>query len=587
VGLGLVATAMALVTAGVAKADPATGLRINEVVVGAGGGEFIEIYNASGSPQSLMGVSIATGVSNFMLGTATIDAGDYFCLYHDVAANAGPGVKRMSVTSGLCTYLSDTVELKSGATILDAVSFGTTKDASVRYTDAVAAGQFADGQFVDISDVVDGIVIGRDAVSADTNSLPADWKVGYALASFGATPGSANTGGELQEQLDTWTTLKRVNETCLNGFGPSITMSSHTGYAVVGNTASASYSVTTRPEAGACAPLNAAQTLTGTLSSSYTRDGEQGYTYEYSGTLANEVLSLMIATQEVVEQKGHLRKLNISATLSFGGSSYDYAEQTVQAVSGGPAGKHYTLIRHSMDMTGQARESSSEYDVTPTIVAGVAISAMGHVHRTCTYPPFVPPVWDWWKWIFDGCLGAKPNAVTTTLTENYDITISNIANGMSVSMANHTLVWGDGKSTTWTNEGGSFTADQATGAVSGTYSFNYVKDGDTHTIEKSMSGQIDPNGDLAFTVNVTKDSDPLGSYQEHIDGFWGSVWRAVATIATGTACAAGTIVVGVASGVSSAATLGALTVGGVAATGATVGGCAYITNEVYDATKPN
>lgn len=579
------ATALALVAGGVAKADPPTVLRINEVTVGAGGGEFIEIYNPGSGPVDLTGVTIATGTGMFPLGTATVEAGDYFCLYHDVAA--GPGVKCMKVTSGISSYLSDTVLLKSGSTILDAVSFGTTKDGSARYGDAVAAGQFADGQFVDISDVVDGIVIGRSAASADTNSLPADWKVGYALESFGATPGSANTGGELAEKMVTWCMLKRVYETLFTGFGPSVTMSSHTDYSVAGNTASASYSVTTRPEAGACAPFNAAQTITGTLSTTYTRHGDDGYTFEYWGTLANEVLSLMIATKEDVEQKGHLRKLSISATLAFGGSSHDYAEQTAQAVSGSPAGRHCTLMRSSTDMTGQTRMSSSEYDVTPTIVAGVAISATGHVHRGCVYPPAIPQVWEWWKWILDGCLGGKPGAVTTTLVEDYDITISNIANGFAVAMANHTLKWGDGKETTWTNEGGSFTVDHATGALSGTYSFNYVKGGDTHIIEKTMSGQIHPNGDLAFTVNVTNDSEPLGSYQGHIDGFWGELWHGVATIATGTVCACGTIVVGTATGVASAATVGALTPGAVIATGATVGACAYLTNKVYDATKPN
>jgi hypothetical protein len=584
VRLGVGAAALALLIGGAAKADPPSGLHINEVAVGAGGGEFIEIYNASESPQSLAEVTISTGVANFPLGTATIAPGDFFLLYHDVAA--GPGDKRMNVTTGLTTYLSDTVLLKSGATILDAMSFGTTLDASPRYAEAVAAGQFPGGQFVNISDVVDSIVIGRDAAGADTNSLPADWKVGYALASFGATPGSANTGGELAEKMVTWCMLKRVYETLFTGFGPSVTMSSHTDYTVVGNTASANYSLTTRPEAGACAPFNAAQTMTGTLSTTYTRHGDDGCTFEYWGTLANGSLSLMIATKEDVEQKGHLRKLGISATLSFGGSSYDYAEQTVQAVSGGPAGRNYTLIRSSADMTGQARVSSSEYGVTPTIVGGVAISATSHVHRTCFCPPAIPSVWDWWKWIFDGCLGPKPAAVTTTLVEDYDVTISNVANGISVAMANHTLKWGDGKETTWTNEGGAVTADQATGALSGTYSFSYVKNGETHVIEKSMSGQVAPNGDLAFTVNVTNDSEPLGSYQGHVDGFWGELWNAAATIVTGAVCGAGTIVVGAASGVATATSLGTLSLPAVAATGVTMGGCAYMTNKVYDATKP-
>ena len=118
------------------------GLVINEVCLGGQSAQFIELRNSSASPFSFVGVVLDTAAGSFALGAAPdLAPGQHFLVLRAPTGElglSGDG-RTFGIASAPAHVMKDTVLLRRGHTILDAVAYGTSKAAVMHLTRQQAA----------------------------------------------------------------------------------------------------------------------------------------------------------------------------------------------------------------------------------------------------------------------------------------------------------------------------------------------------------------------------------------------------------------------------------------------------------------
>ncbi|MEW5748969.1 MAG: lamin tail domain-containing protein [Candidatus Thermoplasmatota archaeon] len=182
------------------------GLCISEVAAGPFQ-SYIELYNNTNSQVSLDGYSIETATGQYSLSGlgAPLAPQNYFLLLQghpsEVGVSTDPEVPCIIIDEPTCGHVTDTVLLRNpSGVVTDAMSYGVTQDTSSRYLDAVAAGQFASGDFLYVGTEFAELVIGRDRTNTDTNSI-ANWGTSGGPDALVGSPFSANTEFPSSEEM--------------------------------------------------------------------------------------------------------------------------------------------------------------------------------------------------------------------------------------------------------------------------------------------------------------------------------------------------------------------------------------------------
>ena len=188
------------------------GPSLNEIFLAASGGsQWIEIINSAGLPFSLSGMTLTdgdgSGNSNVTLPPVSMPAGAILVVHFGVGANDfdfTDGIGHFFTGSSAPVYAAEdqaalySSATQSPATLIDFVAWDgdavRSADFDADSADAVAAGLWIPGEAVDTAAMDPAQSLGRSGESL-SHGLAADWETSGGRDAADPTPGHANVGG--------------------------------------------------------------------------------------------------------------------------------------------------------------------------------------------------------------------------------------------------------------------------------------------------------------------------------------------------------------------------------------------------------
>ncbi len=572
-------------------AAPPPSIVINEVHVGGVGVPFIELRNLSSKAQSLAGMTIESSQGSVSLGVApSIPAGGYFVIARTPASEAGltPDGWTLRVGSPFLHVTKDTLLLKSGGQILDAVSYGTTRDTSSRYNAAVSAGQFLSGQFVNISSCFTQCTIGRKASSADTNNLATDWDLHGGANSFNASPLVANAA-TLSGEKDTVQHFQQIfNQGLVNGLGFNVTYADHALF-LAGNPSTTQHSF--HIEAGSLGTY----TLTGAGSDQFVPLSNGQYDIVSQGSFADGAFKVLASITERVRTNSQSRSVALTV-ITAAGDQFDYIEDATYAYTGSWGAYSIDHVRTVQAWDGVTRTTNSTQSMNwnPSLAEVTMLSSTVKLSRD--FPANPPSIADYSAWVAGGGIGQAPNAPYTTEKVDYQCVGSLTGSSLKLSYPLYTIDHGAYGSAIQDN---TLLMASALSPTDGIVSYSYDFVGPTMAnVEQVVNTSLSlPSFDFALNGELLIDGASLATFSQYIDplrgpalaqeggGFWSWVGWGLCTAVTGAACAIGTTATAVGTGLATITTWGAATPTMIAGTGAAAGACAvastYVGNSLW------
>ena len=575
------------------------GLCISEVLPGPFL-SYIEVYNNSFRPIDLDGYWIETSTGQHTLSglNTALGPNEYFVLLQghpdEVGVSTDPEVLSIVVSAPTCGHVTDTVLLRDPAgRVLDATSYGVLADTSPRYFEAVLAGQFAFGEFVSVTDVFGDLVLGRDRMNADTNSI-SDWHTSGGPDALVGSPFASNDARPSGEEYWILFYQSFLSTTVSQPyFGVSVKDASYADFAGTVEQSTAVHTLVFEGEI-----LGPGEwPLTGLVTNHLEVLPNDVYAVESHGILT-ESGGRSLAFDLRREVGNALDNLQVNAVFTCGGQEYPYSLEMTRQYTGVRGDFVHTIERVLIGWSGISKTTSASQTVEWSLATDGTVAS--NSSSVSISRPF--PLSDGWV----GRIGGTPDPVVATetvLLDMYTIPTSNGAMSDWTKLEFHydngipSIV---GSSFQGTINGGGGSEEHVQGTVSGIL----VGDGQSFTYNVSARAEPVPNtklvrwvgaGDLDGQSFMVWDSvfDPLPSGR----GKWWERFKktvkvtaqcagTVSMLGIGSLGCAGTTAGGCAlGGVTTVGTLGAATPAGVAAAGGGViacGGLIYGSCKVID-----
>lgn len=573
-------------------AAPPPNIVINEVHVGGLGVPFIELRNLSNKAQSLAGMNIESSQGSVSLGAApAIPAGGYFAIARTPASEAGltPDGRTLRVGSPFLHVTKDTLLLKSGNQILDAVSYGTTRDTSSRYNAAVSAGQFLSGQFVNISGCFTQCTIGRKASSADTNNLAMDWDLHGGANSYNASPLAANSATLTGEKATVQHFQQIFNQGLANGLGFNVTYADHALF-MAGNPSTTQHSFHIEAESFGT------YTLTGAGSDQFVPLSNGQYDIVSQGSFADGAFMILASITERVRTNSQSRSVALSV-ITEAGDQFDYIEDATYTYTGSWGAYSIDQLRTVQAWDGVTRTTNCTQSMNwnPSLAEVTMLSSTVKLSRD--FPANPPSIADYSVWLAGGGIGQAPNAPYTIEKIDYQCVGSLTGSSLKLTYPLYTIDHGAHGSAV---QNDTRLVASATSPTDGLISYSYDFVGPTMaSVEQVVNASLSlPSFDVALNGELLIDGASLATFSQYIDplrgpalaqdggGFWAWVGWGVATAVTGAACAIGTTATAVGTGLATVATWGAATPAMIGGTGAAAGACAVASTFVGNSLWP-
>jgi hypothetical protein len=572
--------------------DAVGGLVINEVHVGGLGTPFIELRNLSSKAQALSTVTIESSQGVISLASAPpVPAGGFFTIARSPASAAGltPDGRTLLVGSALLHVMKDTLLLKDSSQIVDAVSYGTTRDTSARYSAAVGAGQFGAGQFVNTSSCYTQCTIGRKASSSDSNNLGVDWDLHGGANSFNASPGEPNAAS-LTAEKDTVQHFQEIfNQALVNGIGFDVQYADHLQF-TAGNPS------TTQHEFHVDAGTFGLSVLSGASTDQFVALSNGQYDLVSQGVFQDGSLMISASITERVRTHSHSRSVALSIVTDQG-DQYDYSEDAESTYTGAWGAYSIAHERTVIAWDGISRTTTSTQSIgwNPALAEVTTLSSTVKLSRD--FPANPPSIVDYANWVAGGGVGQSPNAPYTTEKIDYQCVGSLTGSSLKLVYPTYSIDHGQFGSAVQNNTLLVATPTSATDTVV-TYGYDFV--GPTNaSVEQTIQASIDfATLDIALNGEMFLNGASLATFSQYIDplrgpaavqggGVWAWVKWGAATFVTGAACALGTTATAIGTGLATVTTWGATTPLMLGGTGAAAGACAVASTAVGNSLWPN
>jgi hypothetical protein len=393
------------------------GLVLNEIQFDPygqdGGNEWIELHNGQAGPINVAGVQVKDS-ANVVLATlpsVVLPAGAHYVVHlgpvvaatldNDLSDGRGNTFTGQAPGNYLGNDSGGVLVVSAQGKVLDAMFWGTgSSPRGAGYTAAVAANQWRDGRYLELSTSsgharCEGSTLGRDVDWTDTNS-PSDFMLdGGENAAF-PTPGIRNdmfvftkaraihwTQAVVQEFL---AVISTANQSSL-----SVTSAAHTNVVVSDPDMAGGFGITA-DHSFDLLYSGSAKTLNGSIAFDYVRNGTAGatsYSATASGTLTSEDGSVSLTFSYTKAESGfHKLTRTLTGTTSFtwteGGQAYAY--QAGNALTTTQTGQNaWTLTdnRNWSDWGGLNKTSTSSQTLTK--------QGDGKYHHVATQTQMVPP----------------------------------------------------------------------------------------------------------------------------------------------------------------------------------------------------
>lgn len=573
------------------------GVVINEVSAGPGV-SYVELYNSGLTSESLNGYTLVTSQGTYSLAglPASMGPGQYSLLALGHPSEAGVSqdsdVLAIVIDTPLVGGVVDTVLLKKNAAIKDAVSYGTIKDTSSLYEQAVSAGQFLDGQYVNISGQFGEAAIGRNLASKDTNSLAVDWQCHGGQGAVIGSPLQRNNALVGGEEFSVKCAQEILNQVLINNYYKmSITDASYSGYSGSTESSTAVHRlVVDSPDIGLGVPL------VGPISFASSSNGNGGFTLLISGALQGPSgESLALNVQQAVTSSGSSTIIDVLVTKDTSEEMPCHEEINV-SWTGQRGLSTMSQSRVFVGWTGIERETTATTDITWVMQNGLVQSVEGSTNITRDWPisdkPFATAnVWD----------------VFTTEEWNFETTTVAGPGGLGISFQAQPFVVDYGPqygSAAWNLFAINITSEPAIGTLAGAIEADVVYNNHATAVRIAASSVLDQGGRLVSTTLEYRDGSSLvggnvssidpPSCQQSKERTWRDKLRSAAgwcarramTGVAGAACAVATSCTAATAGITTWASLGAATPAGLGATLAVGGACAVCTGGVYEVLAP-
>lgn len=612
--LTALAAGCALFAPSLASQRPATAivttpaLERNLVISEVGAGplqSYVELFNGTSGPITLADVEIETSQGLFSLAGCTVPLppDSYFvlttCRPEEQVATDKPETLLKAVAQQVVGVISDTVLVRLRGEISDAVCYGLSPDSSPRYQAAIQATQFADGQFVDVSTEFNGLAIGRNKTATDTDNLDADWTTHGGADALCGSPLSANTGVMGGEDFAIKAFQSRFNQIFANNYYTlSVTGAGYTGYTGSDTNSSATHTfVVDSPDFGNGIALS------GRITFVLVPQNSGAYEMRMTGTLSAPApaLSINVSCTQAWSGSKLTSTVNAGLIVEATGDVLPYDETVSLQYSGVRGAFTVAQDRVATDLDGVARKTSATQNIIWRVVAGQVYLVNSTVDMKRDFPAVSWP----YSW-------GQPHTPFTTENLHYDLVLGHHAAGdgyvgtFSKYTANYGAQYGVA---TYDNASLSFRRDYPNQAFNynTAATITFPSPGGTVTNAGDISVASVPFNSNLVTVHgqLYSGSAQVGSYQLTIDppvvpwpDWLDSVGRGIktgakwvghvgATVVTGGICALGTTVTAAAAGISTVASLGTASPAGIAGTVVVGGSCVYVSNLVYESTKPN
>ncbi|MEQ1891137.1 MAG: lamin tail domain-containing protein [Planctomycetota bacterium] len=569
------------------------GLVINEVCLGGQSAQFIELRNSSASPISFSGVVLDTAAGSFALGSApSLAPGQHFLILQAPASElgiSGDG-RTFGIASAPAHVMKDTVLLRRGHTILDAVAYGTSKDSSIRYTQAVRSGQLANGTFVNTSNSFTGLDIGRSQSGADTNNLSADWALHGGKDSYGSSPRAENNATMTGEKETVQHFQEQFNQICLNVLGFDVDQADHLSFAAGNPSTTAHLFQIASTDYGA-------QVLAGTGTDQFVALGNGQYDIVSAGTFASGAMQIAVSIKDSVRATSLSRSLDVVLTTPDG-HVYDYKETDTSLFSGAWGNFSINHTRDVVAWDGIKRSTSSTQAISWPAANLAASACTSTLSLARSFPPNPATPAAYQAWVDAGSSGTPPSAPYTTEKVSYVANLSATPGHLGIVFSNYQIdhgVFGQA-----TQDNCTFDLDLTSPTdLTASYSYDFVGPVSA-SIDIGVTGTLLlPSQDIVLDGALSRDGVQALTYAMYIDPLRGPAllvedgdwWEwtkwGVATFVTGAACGLGTAVAAGATIVVGTVTVGTGVPVGAAGTAAAAGACAVATTFVGNSLWPD
>ena len=574
-----------------AQPQPTQSLVINELNIGGVGPQFLEIRNTSAEQQSLDGVLVESSQGTIRLDyQGPLAPGGYFVVIRS-ATDGGDGDadgQSLSIGQPLMHVMKDTLLLKRGDEILDAISYGTSCDDSARYAKAIDAGQFDAGSFVDISTCSSSVNLGRSKSSADSNDLQQDWSLHGGADSFQSSIGADNarTMSREKETVRHFQTL--MNQAFVNVLGANVQFADHSLFRSGSpSTTAHSFSIDSL-EFGS-------HILVGNGSDEFVPLASGQYDIVSNGTFADDSLLVYARFVDQVRTSSMGRTLDL-IVITPDGDQFEYQEVLDSRFSGAWGDLTVDHTRTVVAWDGITRNTQSSQRISWDPQEAEVSSVHSTLDLTRDFPAQPPTIGDYANWRDGGADGSSPCSPYTTEAINFECEMNAVADGLEVVFRTYEIDHGSYGSATQDN---ALLTVTRTGEsqVDTTYTYDFNGPVSAH-VEHSVRGKVlFPSEDVMLQGTISQDGDVLSELAMYIDpvrsplaavdsGFWDWVVWGAATFVTGAVCAVGTAVATGATVVVGTVTLGTGVPAGVVGIGATGGACAVVTGAACNGLWP-
>jgi len=576
------------------RRERAATLVLNEVGLGPAY-TYVELYNASGAELSLEGWSLESARGTFALAgaPAPLEAGGYLVVARGHASEVGFSVAAGGAggAGGIGWFVDDPVVAVDRDTLLllhqggvvDAVSYGLERDTSARYDLAVAAGQFADGSFVDVSAEFGEVALGRRADALDRDDLGRDWSPHGGADALVGSPMGRNDAMPAGEAFAVKLFQEALQQTMANSYyGTDVLTAAYGGFAGGGLASSALHGfLVSGPD------LGEQVLLTGTVSFHCTLLGEGSYELWTAGTLSSpggDTIELELS--QLVERCGSSQRID-ALLRPAGAEALPYVEETELLWEGTRGDARLGLSRETTGWTGFTRTTEATTDVDWLFDGGAVTEARFATHLERDWPATDRPA-----------ASSDPWLPFTTETIDYAAVATPHASGSVVSFPSYSASYGSYGEAHWLGLTMTQEGDPLAASLVGCTTADVVYQGSTTALEVRGEVVASRGGRLIEWTHDYFDGPSLldatrGAVDPPADGWRDKLRRGVGwctrramTGVVGAGCALATTVVGGAGGITSVASLGTATPVALGGTALTAGACTVVTAGAYELLAP-
>ncbi|MCP4199352.1 MAG: lamin tail domain-containing protein [Proteobacteria bacterium] len=401
---------------------------------------YIELFNNTKEAIDLDGYSIETSTGEYDLDglPGPLGPGGYFVLMSGHSSEVGisneldvPGIV---IGNATCGHVTDTVLLRDSlGDVVDAMSYGVSKDLSSRYVEAVSAGQFTAGEFVSVASEFGELVLGRDRGNTDTNNV-ADWYRGGGIHALVGSPFGSNTA--LPTGADHWILFFQsfvAGTVSQDYFGVQVLDANYTGFSGTARDSVATQTLVVEGEILGPGTWS----LSGVIANHLDVIDGDIYSVRSSGTLLGSNGRYLTFFVER-ELGGASENLTIDAVFSDGVETYPYSMEVTQVFSGARGAFTQSIERGHLGWGGIKKVTTGRQTVAWTLSDSSGL--VSSVAASAVYSrPF--PLSDGWV----GNVGGTPEPVLATETTFLDRITVPTSTGYTSNWSRYELQFDNGQ----------------------------------------------------------------------------------------------------------------------------------------------